>query len=135
MLPDSVFETVVKIPYDKTKKQILGNGDKGGLNVGAVVVMPDGFKLAPKGRLDTDLKAKTKGVYITPYSATKENILVVGPISGDKYEEIVFPMLSPDPKTNKMFFSLNIQCMLVQTVDVAKFIQLEKKLITIYLLL
>ena len=104
VLPDSVFETVVKIPYDKTKKQILGNGEKGGLNVGAVVVMPDGFKLAPKSRLDTDLKAKTKGVYITPYSPTKENILVVGPISGDKYEEITFPMLSPDPKTNKNVF-------------------------------
>ena len=104
VLPDSIFETVVKIPYDKTKKQILGNGEKGGLNVGAVVVMPDGFKLAPKGRLDAELKAKTKGVYITPYSPTKENILVVGPISGDKYEEITFPMLSPDPKTNKNVF-------------------------------
>ena len=104
VLPDSIFETVVKIPYDKTKKQILGNGEKGGLNVGAVVVMPDGFKLAPKGRLDAELKAKTKGVYITPYSPTKENILVVGPISGDKYDEITFPMLSPDPKTNKNVF-------------------------------
>lgn len=104
VLPDTVFETLVKIPYDKTKKQILGNGGKGGLNVGAVVVMPDGFKLAPKSRLDADLKAKTKGVYITPYSATKENILVVGPISGDKYEEITFPMLSPDPETNKDVF-------------------------------
>ena len=104
VLPDSIFETVVKIPYDKTKKQILGNGEKGGLNVGAVVVMPDGFKLAPKGRLDAELKAITKGVYITPYSPTKENILVVGPISGDKYEEITFPMLSPDPKTNKNVF-------------------------------
>ena len=104
VLPDTVFETLVKIPYDKTKKQILGNGGKGGLNVGAVVVMPDGFKLAPKSRLDADLKAKTKGVYITPYSPTKENILVVGPISGDKYEEITFPMLSPDPETNKDVF-------------------------------
>ena len=104
VLPDTVFETLVKIPYDKTKKQILGNGGKGGLNVGAVIVMPDGFKLAPKSRLDADLKAKTKGVYITPYSATKENILVVGPISGDKYEEITFPMLSPNPETNKDVF-------------------------------
>ena len=104
VLPDTVFETLVKIPYDKTKKQILGNGGKGGLNVGAVVVMPDGFKLAPKSRLDADLKAKTKGVYITPYSPTKENILVVGPISGDKYEEITFPMLSPDPETSKDVF-------------------------------
>ena len=66
--------------------------------------MPDGFKLAPKSRLDADLKAKTKGVYITPYSATKENILVVGPISGDKYDEITFPMLSPNPETNKDVF-------------------------------
>ena len=106
VLPDNVFETVVKIPYDKTQKQILGNGQKGGLNVGAVVVLPDGFKLAPKTRLDEDLKAKTKGVYITPYSATKENILVVGPISGDKYDEITFPLLSPDPsKDKKVFFA------------------------------
>jgi apocytochrome f len=104
ILPDSIFETVVKIPYDKTQKQILGNGQKGGLNVGAVVILPEGFKLAPKARLNEELKGKTKGVYITPYSATKENILVVGPISGDKYEEIVFPLLSPDPETNKNVF-------------------------------
>jgi apocytochrome f len=104
VLPDSVFETVVKIPYDTTKKQVLGNGQKGGLNVGAVVILPEGFKLAPKNRLDDELKAKTKGVYITPYSPTKENILVVGPISGDKYQEIIFPLLSPDPAKDKNVF-------------------------------
>ena len=101
VLPDSVFETVVKIPYDLSSKQVLGNGQRGGLNVGAVVILPDGFKLAPKNRLDDELKAKTKGVYITPYSPTKENILVVGPIPGKKYQEIVFPILSPDPTTDK----------------------------------
>lgn len=101
VLPDSVFETMVKIPYDTSKKQVLGNGQRGGLNVGAVVILPEGFKLAPKTRLDDELKAKTKGVYITPYSPTKENILVVGPISGDKYQEIVFPLLSPDPAKDK----------------------------------
>lgn len=106
VLPDSVFETVVKIPYDVTKKQVLGNGQKGGLNVGAVVILPDGFKLAPKSRLDEELKLKTKGVYITPYSATKENILVVGPIAGEKNQEIIFPILSPDPATNKNIFYL-----------------------------
>jgi apocytochrome f len=104
VLPDNVFETVVKIPYDKTQKQILGNGQKGGLNVGAVVLLPDGFKLAPKTRLDEELKVKTKGIYITPYSPTKENILVVGPISGDKYQEIPFPILSPDPAKDKNVF-------------------------------
>jgi len=84
VLPDSVFETVVKIPYDTTQKQVLGNGQKGGLNVGAVVILPDGFKLAPKARFDAELKAKMKGIYITPYSPTKENILFVGPIAGKK---------------------------------------------------
>lgn len=101
VLPDSVFETVVKLPYDKNSKQILGSGQKGGLNVGAVVILPDGFKLAPKNRLSDELKTKTKGVYITPYSPSKENILVVGPISGDKYQDIVFPLLSPDPAKDK----------------------------------
>ena len=104
ILPDSVFETVVKIPYDKASKQVLGSGQKGGLNVGAVVILPEGFKLAPKARLDDELKAKTKGVYITPYSPTKENILVVGPIPGEKNQEIVFPLLSPDPAKDKNIF-------------------------------
>jgi len=104
ILPDSVFETVVKIPYDTTKKQVLGNGQKGGLNVGAVVILPEGFKLAPKTRLDAELKAKTKGVYITPYSSTKENILVVGPIAGEKNQDIIFPILSPDPAKDKNVF-------------------------------
>lgn len=101
VLPDSVFETIVKIPYDLTKKQVLGNGQKGGLNVGAVVILPEGFKLAPKTRLEESLKQKTKGVYITPYSTTKENILVVGPISGEKNQEIIFPVISPDPSKDK----------------------------------
>jgi len=101
ILPDKVFETIVRIPYNLESKQVLGNGQKGGLNVGAVVILPEGFKLAPKNRLDDSIKQKTKGVYITPYSPTKENILVVGPISGDKYQDIVFPILSPDPNKDK----------------------------------
>jgi len=104
ILPNSVFETVVNIPYDVSKKQVLGNGQKGGLNVGAVVILPDGFKLAPKDRLNSELKEKIKGVYITPYSPTKENILVVGPIGGEKNREIVFPILSPDPSVDKNTF-------------------------------
>jgi len=104
VLPNTVFETLVKIPYDLSAKQVLGNGQKGGLNVGAVMILPDGFKLAPKTRLTDELKAKTKGVYITPYSPTKENILVVGPIAGEKNEEIIFPILSPNPNENKNVF-------------------------------
>uniref|UniRef100_A0A251S7A3 Cytochrome f n=1 Tax=Helianthus annuus TaxID=4232 RepID=A0A251S7A3_HELAN len=35
VLPDTVFEAVVRIPYDTQLKQVLANGKKGGLNVGA----------------------------------------------------------------------------------------------------
>jgi len=101
VLPNSVFETVVKIPYDLNSKQVLGNGQKGGLNVGAVVILPEGFKLAPKNRLEESMKSKMKGIYITPYSPSKENILVVGPIAGEKNQDILFPLLSPDPAENK----------------------------------
>jgi len=101
VLPDTVFETLVKIPYDTKSKQILANGKFGSLNVGAVVILPEGFKLAPKERISEEIKEKSKGVYITPYSATKENVLVVGPISGDTHQELIFPILSPDPEKNK----------------------------------
>ncbi len=101
ILPDQVFETTVKIPYDTSKKQILGTGKKGGLNVGAVLVLPEGFKLAPKDKLSAELKAKTSAVYITPYSPNLENILVVGPVAGEKNQEIHFPILAPNPETDK----------------------------------
>nr|YP_009313923.1 Apocytochrome f [Hommersandiophycus borowitzkae]SCW22177.1 Apocytochrome f [Hommersandiophycus borowitzkae] len=101
VLPNTVFEAVVKIPYDNDAKQILGNGAKGSLNVGAVVILPKGFKLAPNNRLSDELKTKIKGVYIQPYSTQQDNILVVGPIAGDKNKEIIFPILSPDPSSNK----------------------------------
>jgi len=101
VLPDTVFEAVVKIPYDTKAQQLLGNGKKGGLNVGAVVILPEGFKLAPKDRIPQEVKEKSKGVYITPYSTNKENILVVGPISGNDHQEIIFPVLAPDPSKNK----------------------------------
>ena len=107
VLPDSVFEAIVKIPYDKSLKQIQGNGKLGSLNVGAVLVLPEGFKLAPPSRISKEIKEKTKGVYISPYSATQENILVVGPIGGDTHQEIAFPILSPNPATNKNVHFLN----------------------------
>jgi apocytochrome f len=107
VLPDSIFEAIVKIPYDTNIKQIQGNGKLGPLNVGAVVVLPEGFKLAPANKISKEIKEKSKGVYISPYSSTKENILVVGPIAGDTHQEIIFPVISPNPETNKNVHFLN----------------------------
>ena len=107
VLPDTVFETVVSIPYDTSVKQVTASGAPGPLNVGAVLILPEGFKLAPKERIPAELKEKTKGVFIQPYSKTKQNILVVGPILGEKNREITFPILSPDPAQNKDVNFLN----------------------------
>jgi len=101
VLPDSVFEAVVDIPYDKDVKQVLGNGKKGPLNVGAVLVLPDGFTIAPPERIPAEMKEKVGNLYFQPYSDSLPNIIVVGPVPGKKYSEMTFPILSPDPATNK----------------------------------
>ncbi|NUN64269.1 apocytochrome f [Pseudanabaena biceps] len=101
VLPDTVFEAVVKLPYDHSVQQVTADGSKAGLNVGAVLVLPEGFKIAPEDRLSEELKEKTQDIYYQPYSDDQENIVLVGPISGDDYPEITFPVLSPDPSKDK----------------------------------
>lgn len=101
VLPDTVFEAVVKIPYDQQVKQVLGNGKKGALNVGAVLILPEGFELAPQDRIPEEMKNKVGNLYFQPYTPEKKNILVIGPVPGKKYSEMVFPILSPDPSKNK----------------------------------
>lgn len=101
VLPNTVFEAVIKIPYDQQINQVLGNGKKGGLNVGAVVILPEGFSLAPSERISEELKNKVGNVFYQPYSNDKSNILVVGPLPGKKYSEMVVPLLSPDPAKAK----------------------------------
>ena len=101
VLPNTVFEAVVKIPYDSQVKQVLANGKKGSLNVGAVLILPEGFELAPSDRIPPEMKEKIENLFFEPYSSNKKNILVIGPIPGKKYSEIVFPILSPNPATDK----------------------------------
>nr|UXE30990.1 apocytochrome f [Ostreobium quekettii] len=106
VLPDTVFEAIVKIPYDQQIKQVLANGKKGDLNVGAVLILPEGFQLAPKNRISPELKKKINKLFFQPYSKTYQNILIVGPIPGNKYQEMVFPILSPDPSKDKNIYYL-----------------------------
>ncbi|WP_017294035.1 cytochrome f [Geminocystis herdmanii] len=100
VLPNTVFEAVVKIPYDHSQQQVLGDGSKGGLNVGAVLMLPEGFQLAPDDRISEEMKEKVNGAYFQTYNKEHDNWVLVGPLPGDTYEEIVFPVLSPDPATN-----------------------------------
>ncbi|MCS5698323.1 apocytochrome f [Cyanobium sp. FGCU-52] len=100
VFPDTVFKAEVEIPYDTAVQQVAGDGSPTGLNVGAVVMLPDGFTLAPQDRLSEELKEETQGIYYTQYSETQPNILLVGPLPGDQHQKIVFPILSPNPATD-----------------------------------
>ena len=98
VLPNSVFEIEIKVPYDTSRKQIGANGKKADLNVGGILILPNGFKLAPKAQISQEIKEKNKGVFISPYSTEYDNILVVGPIAGKTHQELIFPVLAPDPE-------------------------------------
>ena len=107
VLPNSVFEVEIKVPYDVTKQQIGANGKKADLNVGGILILPKGFKLASKAQISAEVKAKNKGVFISPYSTELDNMFVVGPISGKKHQELIFPVVAPDPEKNSDVKYLN----------------------------
>ena len=98
VLPNSVFEVEIKVPYDTSKQQIGANGKKADLNVGGILILPKGFKLAAKNQISDEIKAKNKGVFISPYSTEFDNIFVVGPIAGKTHQELLFPVVAPDPE-------------------------------------
>ena len=100
VLPNSVFEVEIKVPYDITKQQIGANGKKVDLNVGGILILPKGFKLATKSQISEAIKVKNKGVFISPYSTEFDNIFVVGPIAGKTHQELIFPVVAPDPEKN-----------------------------------
>ena len=46
-------------------------GWPGDMNIGAVVVLPEGFKFASKNRTRWLNEQKTKGIFVQPYSHQK----------------------------------------------------------------
>jgi apocytochrome f len=101
VLPDTIFKATIEIPakYEK-RMQPIASGDKAAMNVGAIAVFPEGWKLAPKDRLPKALKKEMKGLAWSPYSKEKPNIWVAGPVPGKIYgEKMVLPILAPDPNT------------------------------------
>ena len=100
VLPNTVFEVEIKVPYDTNKQQIGANGKKANLNVGGILILPKGFKLASKSQIPEQVKLKNKGVFISPYSTEFDNIFVVGPIAGKTHQELIFPVVAPDPEKN-----------------------------------
>jgi len=101
VLPDTVFKVVVNVPAKyETKMQLQPDGTRGPMNIGAIVVMPEGYKICPKDRLPKVLKKEMKGLAWSPYSKEKPYIAVAGPVPY-KYKSMVLPVLSPNPATDK----------------------------------
>jgi apocytochrome f len=101
VLPDEVFEVIVEVRHDLSLKQVQRNGKPGELNVGAVLILPDAFKLAPPDRIRQEIQVRVKNLYFQPYRAGQENVLVVGPVPRKKYQQITFPILAPTPGVDK----------------------------------
>ena len=69
--------------------------------MGMVLILPDGFTLAPNERISEEMKTKVGKLYYQPYNDATQNILVVGPIAGKDYSKMTVPLISPDPTTDK----------------------------------
>lgn len=97
VFPDTVFKATVKVPYDKGTLELGADGSQVPLQVGAVMMLPEGFHLAPDDRIPEALKEEMEGTYYSTYNDASDNVVLVGPLPGDEHQEIVFPVLSPDP--------------------------------------
>ncbi|PHU25471.1 Cytochrome f [Capsicum chinense] len=72
VLPDIVFEAFVRIPYDMQLKQVLANGKKGGLNIGAILILSEGFELAPPDRISPEMKENIGNLSFQRYRPNKK---------------------------------------------------------------
>ncbi|KAI3878962.1 hypothetical protein MKX03_003705 [Papaver bracteatum] len=81
-LYDIVLEAVVRIPYDMQLKQVLAND---------VLILPEGFELAPSDRISPEMKEKMGNFSFQSYRL----------VPGQEYSEITFPILSPDSAIKK----------------------------------
>ena len=97
VFPDTVFKATVKVPYETGALEVGADGSQVPLQVGAVLMLPEGFALAPEDRISADMKEEMEGVYYSTYNDGSDNVVLVGPLPGDQHREIVFPVLSPDP--------------------------------------
>merc|ERR1712127_722463 len=74
VLPNSVFEVEIKVPYDTSKQQIGANGKSADLNVGGILILPKGFKLAAKNQISEEVKAKKIKAYL--FHLTVVNLII-----------------------------------------------------------
>mmetsp|Transcript_312 Transcript_312/g.1078 ORF Transcript_312/g.1078 Transcript_312/m.1078 type:complete len:442 (-) Transcript_312:94-1419(-) len=97
VLPDTIFKIVMEVPANYEKKQPGADGAPAPMNVGGIIIMPEGWQLAPKDRLPKPLKKEMKGLAWSAWSKEKPNVLVAGPIPNSYAGKMVAPVLAPTP--------------------------------------
>ncbi|KAK3019576.1 hypothetical protein RJ639_003643, partial [Escallonia herrerae] len=74
---------------------------QGALNVGAVLILLEGFEFGPPERISPEMKEKIGNLSFQSYRPNQKNYSCDRPVPGQKYSKITFPILSPDPSTKK----------------------------------
>jgi len=97
VLPDTIFKIVMEVPANYEKMQPGADGAPAPMNVGGIIIMPEGWKLAPKDRLPKPLKKEMKGLAWSAWSKEKPNVLVAGPVPNSYAGKMVAPVLAPTP--------------------------------------
>ena len=118
VLPDTIFDVIISIPYDTSIKQLEADGNRSSMFVASIVILPEGFELAPPKRLSQWDRSTLELNYVQPYNSQKKNILLAGPCLPGKKEKkstFFFPIISPNTTQNhikfltyKVFVGLNI---------------------------
>lgn len=97
--PDTVFIINLNTKYiNFHANENVSDNSLEPLRLGAVIMLPDGFKIAPLDRWIESINFETTSNYFTKYNKEKNNI-IIGPLSLDTNKEIKLPLLSP--KINK----------------------------------
>mmetsp|Transcript_47876 Transcript_47876/g.88061 ORF Transcript_47876/g.88061 Transcript_47876/m.88061 type:complete len:443 (+) Transcript_47876:81-1409(+) len=97
VLPDTIFKIVMEVPANYQKQQPGADGAMAPMNIGGIIIMPEGWKLAPKDRLPKPLKKEMKGLAWSAWSKEKPNVLVAGPVPNSYAGKMVAPVLAPTP--------------------------------------
>ena len=82
-------------------KQVLANGKKRALSVGAVNIFTKKIgnnTTAPGKQILTKIKER---IGFQKYCPTEKDILLIGTIPSQEYSKVTFPVLSLDPVTKK----------------------------------
>jgi apocytochrome f len=92
ILPSQIFNVEAKIPVD------YAIGQKPALNIGAVIIVPDGFKIASPDQLSPEARKTFKGLRFEQFNPEHPNMYVVGPLSSKKAASMQIPFVAPAQK-------------------------------------